>query len=114
MNVCSVCGNEIRGHGFRYYGGRCACSDSCAHKLFFQEIIENKKDYAIIKGTVYKDGGNVESPRHPEWLGFEGRVHHIRYFNGKDVITNNLFYIAKVDDEYKDVLKDNAEFQWEV
>jgi hypothetical protein len=71
---------------------------------------EVSKTRLIIDGDTYSDGGNRPCPRvNGEMLGFGGHVFKIRQGN-KIWETNNLWHGGTIPYEYRELLKDNAEF----
>lgn len=104
---CVICGKEIKQSS---YSNAILCSSDCFHKHFWKEIIAEKECHIVIDGKCYCDGGNVESPSPYTFLGFAGRKFWIRFFDGKKLTTNNLWYQGEIPDEFRDQLPDTAEF----
>lgn len=104
---CVICGKEIEKSQF---SNAVLCSSECFNKHFWREIIAEKDEHIIINGSCYCDGGNVEHPGRYQFLGHAGQRFWIRFFDGKEITTNNLWYQGKIPDEFRDELPDTAEF----
>lgn len=104
---CVICGKEIKQSS---YSNAVLCGSTCFHKHFWKEIITEKEQHIIIKGECYCDGGNVDKPSLDSWLGFCGRRFWIRFFDGRTLTTNNLWYQGKIPEEFREELPDTAEF----
>lgn len=104
---CVICGKEIEKS---QYTNAVLCSSKCFHVHFWRKIIAEKEKHIIIGGECYQDGGDIKNPSSYMFLGFSGRRFWIRYFDGKEITTNNLWYQGKIPDEFRDQLPDTAEF----
>lgn len=102
---CEICGKEIEKSS---YSNAVLCSSECFYKHFWNEIVKDKENRIIIKGNCYIDGGNKPNETHSSWLGFNGYVFNIEFFDGRKLTTNNLWSNGKIPKEYKELLPDNA------
>lgn len=107
MLQCEICGKEIHKSPFH---GCVICGTTCFTVKFWRDIIFNKSKYAVINGECFCDGGDRPDITDTWELGHSGRRFNIRYFDGREITTNNLWYQGTIPDEYRDELKDNAEF----
>jgi hypothetical protein len=106
---CEICGKEINASS---YSNAVLCSIKCFHTHFWREIIAEKEKHIIIHGNCYCDGGNIENPRSTAFVGFSGRRFWIRFFDGHEITTNNLWTQGEIPEEFREQLPDNAEFFW--
>lgn len=106
---CEVCGKEIEKS---QYMGCVICSGECFQKHFWMEIIKEKDEHIVINGECFCDGGNVDNPSYPRFLGHSGRRFWIRFKDGSTLTTNNLWYNGKIPDEFREQLPDTADFYW--
>lgn len=104
---CVVCGKEMLKSS---YSNAALCSSTCYIRHFWRRIVAEKDKHIFIDGQSYCDGGNVKSPIWVSDLGFGGRRFWIRFFDGKTVTTNNLWYQGRIPDEFRSELPDNAKF----
>lgn len=100
--VCRVCGKEITNNRW------CIpiCSDECFTKDFWNQKVARKKDkhQVVINGWVYYIADeNAAGSR-----GFDGAVHYIKFFDGREVRTTNLWSNGEMPEEYRKKLPDNA------
>lgn len=105
---CVICGKEIEKSR---YLDTILCSNRCFLKNYWNEIIKEKERHVIIKGVCYFIGGLL-SPNYTGFAGFGGRVFYIKYFDGRIVRTNNLWFNGDIPQEYREVLKDEAKFYY--
>lgn len=104
---CVICGKEIEKS---QYSNAVLCSGTCFYKHFWNEIVAEKKQHIIINGECYRDGGNVDNPNYYDFLGYSGRRFWIRFFDGREITTNNLWYQGKIPNEFLSQLPNTAEF----
>lgn len=104
---CVICGKKITKS--KYYGMP-LCSKACSFTSHWEEILYKKDKFIFINGSCYWDGGAVKNPSPWSDLGFSGKWFHIRFFDGRDLITNNLNYKGVVPKEFLKRLPNNAEF----
>ncbi len=106
---CVICGKEIEKSR---YSNAVLCSGKCFDAYFWRKIVAEKNKHIIINGSCYCDAGNIENPSRYEFLGHSGRRFWIRFFNGKEITTNNLWYQGQIPDEFRSELPDTAEFYY--
>ena len=81
------------------------CSSECYRINFWKEIEAEKDDHLFIKGESYSIG-----PENSMFKGFGGQHFKIRLNTGETIETSNLWHQGVIPDEFKESLKDNAEF----
>ena len=74
---------------------------------FWEQKVQ-KGDRVVIDGHCYWIGPEKKGPY--EFSGFGGRRFHIRFKDGSEVITHNLWSNGDIPEHYRDRLPDNAEF----
>lgn len=99
---CVICGKEIEKSK---YSNKVLCSSECFNIDFWNDCIDDEA--IIIDGECYHDGGK-KPDGYRGFLGFAGRLFHIKMHNGKTITTNNLWYNGVVPKERN--IKDNACF----
>lgn len=104
---CVICGKEIEKS---QYSGDVICSSICFHKNFWKKIISEKDEYIIVNGHCYCDGGDRPNYMKASYLGHAGRRFWIRFFDGRTITTNNLWYNGEIPEEFRSELPDTAEF----
>lgn len=103
---CVICGKEIERS---YYSNAVLCSAECHTKHYWLERVNNinSPDQVIINGCVYQIGReDTISP----FRGYDGMLFCIKFFDGRLVKTTNLWLNGDIPEEFRDRLKDNAEF----
>jgi len=79
------------------------------HKEYWNDIVKNYNNGDEI--VVNKIAFFVDDEKQiGTYRGYDGRRFKIRFKDGTEKETTNLWYNGEVPDEYKDVLVDNAEF----
>lgn len=83
-------------------------------RLFREDVIKilNNNYRIIINGNCYVDSGDKPQCDYKSWLGFDGQRFYIRFFDGREITTNNLWHNGIIPQEYREQLPDNAEFIW--
>lgn len=71
--------------------------------------LRGNSNVAIIDGTFYTIGD--EDSKEP-FRGFGGDKFVIRFKDGREVITTNLWYGGQISDAWKSQFPDNANFDW--
>lgn len=102
---CIICGKEIVKSA---YSNEILCCSKCFNINFWNEKIriKDKPRVVRIKGEhYYISDENSKSIR-----GFGGNKFKIRFFDGREVITTNLWYNGKIPESHKKLLSDNVEF----
>lgn len=103
---CVICGKQIEKSK---YMNKNLCSSECFHIDFWNEQVENKNDSRIVRinGEQFHIGNeNSNTP----FRGFSGAKHKIKFFDGREITTTNLWFNGKIPKEYKELLPDNAKF----
>lgn len=109
--ICRVCGKKITEPKY----AEPICSSECFHEDFwltrYTALQKDSKAFAIINGSCYYYDRKKPIDNSPfSFKGFDGRLFRIRYPDGKEVETNNLWHNGKIPDNWRDRLPDNAEF----
>ena len=109
MMKCSICGKEFdkTGYGSKYSTICSICSSKCFKKAFWHEKVDRKDEYLIIEGVCYYVGDENDKG---SFRGFGGRKFFIRKRNGQLLKTTNLWHQGEVPEEFRDELRNNAEF----
>lgn len=107
--ICHICGAlELLQHS-ETFRTRCITNNYCFNCDFWTEIIRAaNKSSVCIDGHHYQIG--AEHGSNPDVRGFGGRRFHIRFFDGRQLTTTNLWYQGKIPSHFRDQLPDNAEF----
>ena len=101
---CQVCGKEI---DKSKYSNGIICSPECFERNFWLEKIRNKDQYIIVNNEIYAIG---EEDSKSIFRGFGGANYIIKFFDGAEVSTTNLWYCGEIPEEFRDQLPDNAVF----
>lgn len=106
MKKCAICGREI---SFSSYAGGTFCSTECFHKYYWNTFVELKDEpnIARINGNHYVISDESDKSG---FRGFNGDRIVVKFFDGRIVETTNLWQQGAIPAEYRDELKDNAEF----
>ena len=101
---CEICGQEITNQRWSIN----VCSNECFHKHYWLKRVnrKNEKTQVVIDGYVYQIGREDSCG----YRGFDGRPFAIEFFDGRKVVTTNLWANDKVPDEFRDQLPDNAKW----
>lgn len=102
---CVICGKEIEKSMFT---NKPLCSSECFQIDFWNDNVEakDKPRIARIKGEQYYIGKENQNG----FRGFCGRKFCIRFLDGREVVTTNLWYNGVIPEDFKERLSDNAEF----
>lgn len=105
MCKCRVCGKEFKES--TYYKGSDICSYQCHDTEYWQKALDDTA--IIIKGHCFHDRGayNPEAGNRPLVPGFRGREFKIRFNDGRELNTNNLWHDGRIPKELNTA--DNAE-----
>lgn len=105
---CIICGKEIEKSSFSH---KVICSSECFHIDFWNEQIEDKNNSKSVRvnGEQYHIGSEHSNP---SFRGFGGAKYKIKFFDGREVTSTNLWYNGKIPESFKDSLLDNAEFTY--
>jgi len=103
---CVICKKEIDKSMFT---NKTLCSSECFQIDFWNDNIEIKDELHIarINGEQYCIGN--ENRSNP-FRGFGGRKFIIKFFDGREVISTNLWYNGKIPESHIELLPDNAVF----
>lgn len=121
--LCSSCHNKLKEPGAyqcecgrweslrRWRTGTIAHHGKCFYCNFWEtRIREADERTVVIDGHRYEvDLKNPMSPPRP-FLGFAGRVFTIRFHDGREVTTNNLWTQGEIPERFRERIPDNAEF----
>ena len=113
-HTCYVCGFRIHDDRPYYRAGYdiyiCDAPDCWKwyfwHKYSLDIMANRSHEYAVINGEAYQIGSEADEPR-----GFGGRKHTILFKDGTEVTTHSLWSRGKVPSEWREIIKDNAEFK---
>ncbi|MBP5578664.1 MAG: hypothetical protein J6X56_04160 [Ruminococcus sp.] len=105
MCKCRVCGKEFTVSTF--YNDTDVCSYQCHTTEYWQNILNDTA--IIIKGHCFHDLGAfvAGSVKRPPVVGFSGRKFRIRFNDGRELDTNNLWHDGRIPKEL--TTADNAE-----
>jgi len=102
---CIICDKEIKESE---YTNAILCSSECFHINYWNEMVDRKDELNIVRvdgEQYYIENENSNSIR-----GFGGRKHIIRFYDGREVISTNLWYNGTIPKSHRWLLPDNAEF----
>lgn len=112
--VCSVCRNlaDIGGY-YEKMANRLRERQLCSSCDFWLEWVEEKDDplVARIDGRHYAIDPDESVPNNCK--GFGGRRHTIRWNDGRERVTTNLWTQGEIPERFKEQLLDNAVFVWD-
>lgn len=103
---CEVCGKEIERSS---YSDSVLCSSECFHDHYWMQRV-NRQDVptqVVVNGCVYQIGDENSSS---SFRGFDGRKFEIEFFDGRRVVTTNLWYNGEIPEKFRELLPDNAKF----
>ena len=103
---CIICNKEIEKSRFSH---KIICGDKCFKIDFWNDKVKVKDDprTARISGRHYHI--SEENSRSP-FKGFGGCKSVIKFFDGREVITTNLWHNGEIPESHRGLLPDNAEF----
>lgn len=107
---CCECGRLYSTHYVDNIRKKLKEQKVCHTCNFWREYVEKKDapQIARINGTHYWSNPKTESKS--QFLGFGGRLTHIRWNDGREVETNDLWYQGAIPDRFRERLPDNAIF----
>lgn len=84
-------------------------------ETFWQPHIEkrNDPDHVVVKGVHYIIGAEDPSIKR-NWRGFGGDRYHIKFHDGRTVVSTNLWCQGPIPARFREQLPDNAEFVKEI
>lgn len=106
--TCLECGKEENPN--RWLGGANLVKKSlCFQCDHWDDLLARKDDPGTVRidGVHYmigKEGGN------PNWAGFGGHEFKIRFDDGREVVTHNLWCQGHIAEHFKQRMRDNAVF----
>ena len=112
---CKECGKRCERDHMNYMD---ECLNSlyenrlCFHCDFWYEKLEwkeNNDPNQVIVDGVHNYAYDMTEDR-GQFLGYGGSVFHIRWFDGREKKSNNMWCQGSIPDRFKDRLPDNAEF----
>jgi hypothetical protein len=109
--ICTICGKDSKFNTMPDCPeGQIIIRDRvCFECAFWTNKIENPlPNRAIIEGKHYTV--NAGTAHKGPFLGFGGRRVKVRYFDGYDVESNNIWHQGEIPEHFKDRLPNNAEF----
>ena len=103
---CVICGKEIKESKS---SKAVLCSDKCFKFFFWNMQVEVKDDPRIarINGIQYRIS---DEKGKRAFRGHGGCKFKIKFFDGREVITTNLWCNGEIPETHKELLPDNAEF----
>lgn len=107
---CHECGAHEELHWFKDIEERLLRDKlcfSCAHWTDLLKI-KDRPDVVRVKDVHYMVGGETNEPT--LWRGFGGDKFHIRFLDGREVKSTNVWCQGHIPDHFKTRLPDNAEF----
>jgi len=106
--ICPVCGKELKPYEEHYLNERGKCFE-CS--LWEERLpLVGQPDVAIIDGTFYTIGDEDDTS---PFRGFGGDKFVIRFKDGREVTTTNLWCGGEVSDYWKPKFPNNADFDWQ-
>lgn len=103
---CVICGKEIEKSKF---SNKVLCSSECFHIDYWNGKVEIKDDPRSVRVNgeqYYISDENSKST----FRGFGGAKFKIKFFDGREIVSTNLWYNGVIPEEFKNKLPDNAEF----
>lgn len=103
---CEICGKEI---DRSYYSNAILCSSECFHDHYWLERVHNQDSptQVVINGCVYQIG---EEDSMSSFRGFDGARFEIEFYDGRKVVTTNLWSNGEIPEKFRELIKDNAKF----
>lgn len=103
---CVICNKEIEKSSFDH---KVICSDECFYIDFWNDKVKIKDNPRTVRidGKHYHiSNENSENP----FRGFGGHKNVIRFFDGREVVSTNLWHNGTIPESHRELLPDNAEF----
>ena len=109
--LCVECGDPLNDHWIEDVKARVLSEQTCHGCLHWRDLWEGRANpnHLVVDGRHYVIGP-VRPPGYRGFLGFGGRRFHIRFHDGREVVTHNLWTQGVVPREWRDRLPDTAEF----
>ena len=103
---CTYCGKMFR----QLLRDDTPLKEHCYDCYFWLEKVNLAQHHlarrVIVKCEHYMIGENHSEP----FKGFGGRDFSIKFYDGRDIKTSNLWYQGEIPERFKEFLSDNAEF----
>jgi hypothetical protein len=105
--VCVECGKQSTASYVEPIRSRMINKSLCFYCDFWSEYVDRKSDPNItrIKGVHYYIEPDVS---YKSGAGFGGREFIIDFFDGRHIVTHNLWYQGEIPDHFLSRLPDNA------
>jgi hypothetical protein len=107
---CSCCGKVYGTNYCKPYNTMLITKKLCFNCNFWDEYTHKKDDPKIARIQGHHYVVEPPSPLPSRMLGFSGREFKVRWHDGREVTTNNLWSQGDIPERFKDRLPDNAEF----
>jgi len=109
---CSCCGELFTTNYCEPTKSELMAQKICFHCHFWKGYVREKDNpkFARIKGTHYCVEKSANVGRDVRWNGFGGTKFTVRWMDGRQESTNNLWCQGDIPDRFKNDLPDNAEF----
>ena len=103
---CVICNKEIEKSS---YYDKIICSSECFMIDFWNEKVNDKNNINVVRaeGEQYYIGNENNNN---SFRGFGGRKFVVKFFDGREVVSTNLWYNGAIPEDFKERLLDNAEF----
>lgn len=107
---CRCCGNVFSASYSEPTKAQLLSKNVCFGCNFWQEYVEQKNDFRIarIEGSHYCIVPDDNSPH--GFKGHGGSEFRIRFHDGREVVTRNLWHQGTIPPHFRDELPDNATF----
>jgi len=103
---CIICNKEIEESE---YTNAVLCSSECFHINHWNEMIKNKDSPKIAR--INREQYYIEDEdKNILFRGYSGRKFKIKFFDGREIISTNLWYNGEIPESHRELLPDNAEF----
>lgn len=109
--ICKDCGavdyktSFMQSSTIKQMMDKCGVCFTCG---FWREAIERKHD-TVIDGHIYSIG-DISKPPGGQHQGMAGRRFEIEYFDGRRVVTHDLWSGSTVPERYRHLIPDTARF----
>lgn len=110
LEPCRECGGVVSTKFMEPIAARLGKTNLCFHCDHWTQIHLNASRHVFVDGQCYAIG--KEQPRGYQGrnLGFGGAEFKIRFRDGREVVTHNLWTQGEVPDHFRERLPDTAEF----
>lgn len=110
---CEFCGKQYiqKFPACVYFGNNCYDCSYWLQKIYLPEA--EKKNRAIIDGTYWIIAPEILSP----FMGMGGTEFCLRFRDGREITTYNLWYQGEIPENFREFLPDNAEIipvKWDI